>query len=542
MSDFVELRRLINIVLRRWWLLLVLIAMGAAAGYEISRRQTPVYEATVTVLVGEITRTANLDREDIQMSELFAQTYADLALRQPVLQGVVEILALPGSWEDLREQVSVSSIEGTQLIEIKAEASTARGARDIADQVARHLILLGPSNLSGGGDNFSQGFILQQMEDTQLRILAGQARVKEIETAMSGSLSSARFVELQTEKSNLERLVADLVLNYVQLSSLASQDKTPNSLSIIEEAYAEEDPIRPRANLNIILGGGFGLLLALGVIFLWKFLDDRVKSADDLAEFEEIGLLGSVGRIKGRAYAEKLITRLDPLSPTRESYRMIRNKIRLSVKGDDKTRTQAIVVTSPEPGEGKSLTAANLAVSMALANVRTILLDADLVNPVVHEIFQLENRIGLATVLDSPDMNMVSYLQDTKVPNLHVITSGEVWPDRSERLQSERISAFLEYLKGQGYLVIVDSPPALLAADAAILANRAEGVVLVVRVGKSRRRAIRQALADLGEAEATILGCVLNNAHRDTNLPAYKPYRREKTILQHLKGLFRASD
>ncbi len=533
MNDFVELHRLINIVLRRWWLLLGLTAIAAMIGYTVSLRQTPVYEAAVTVLVGEITKSTNLSREDIQMSELFAQTYADLAVRQPVLQGVVEMLHLNESWEELRNSVRVQAISGTQLIEIKAEANTPEMARLIADEIANHLILIGPTKVNDGEGNFAQTFILKQMADTQSRILSGQERVKELEATMSGTISSAKFVELQTEKTNQERLIADLVLNYVELSNLSAQDKNSNSLSIIEPAYAEKVPIRPRVNMNILLSGGLGMLLALGIIFLWEFTDDSIKSIDDFSQFEKLNILGTVGKIKGKNYSEKIVTHLASASPTKELYRMICNKICV---GSADNPIRSIVVTSPEPAEGKSITAANFGVIMAQANIKTILVDADMRHPVLHQVFDVENKSGLADLLASPVTKMQSILKKTSIDNLQLITSGESSQDQSDLLRSERISQILEYLKGKADLVIIDSPPALLTADAAILSSQADGVIVVIRARKSTRKAIRQTFNELQEANANLLGCIYNQIHKDNRLDIYKRQNQENIKRQHLKA------
>jgi non-specific protein-tyrosine kinase len=534
MNDFSELQRLFNILFRRWWLLLLLTGMAVGLAYSVSKRQTPVYEAKVTVLVGEITQVANLNREDVQMSELFAQTYADLAVRQPVLQGVVEMLNLNTTWERLKEQVYVSSIDGTQLIEIRVEANLPDLARSIADEVAKHLILLGPENLSDREGDFVESFVHQQMEETQTRILSGQQRIKEIEISMSETKATARLVELQTEKTNLEQYVADLVLNYVQLSSMTGQNKNPNSLSIIEPAYAKNVPIRPRVDLTMLLGGGLGMLLAIGIIFLWEFLDDTVKSVNDLSSFENLNLLGTIGRIKGRKYSDKIITHLNPLSPTREAYRMIRNKIRFG-PGDQQVRT--IVVTSAEPEEGKSVTTANLAIIMAQANIRTVLIDADLRRPVLHLVFNEPNNRGLANLLEKEKMDIEYCLKDTEIKNLQIITSGETSQDQSDRLLSERISEILEFLKEQVELIIIDSPPALLAADASILANRADGVVIVVRAGKSKRRPIRQTIIDLKEANANILGYIFNQTNKEVDIAAYAYRKRpqEKNLFKRIR-------
>jgi non-specific protein-tyrosine kinase len=266
------------------------------------------------------------------------------------------------------------------------------------------------------------------MEDTQARILSGQNRIREIEADMEDSISATKMFELQTEKSNLERLIADHVLNYVELLNLAAQDKEPNSLSIIETAQAGKDPIRPRVNLNILLSSGLGMLLALSIIFLWEFLDDTVKSTDDLSQFEKLNILGAIGRIKGQKYSGKIAAQM-------ESYRMIRNKIRL---GSADNPAKSIVVTSPEPGEGKSVTAANLGVIMAQANIKTVIVDADLRHPVQHKMFDVKIKSGLMDLLSSPKTDIRDCLKSTSINNLQIMTSGESNQDQSEQLNASR--------------------------------------------------------------------------------------------------------
>src|SRR3990172_3834661 len=146
MNDFIDLQRLIVIILRRWWLLVVVTALGAMLGYTISQRQTLVYEATTTVLVGQIFRSINIDRQEILTSELVAQTYSDLARRQPVLQAVVDTLNLRQSWQQLRSRVGVELVEGTQLIQITVEADSSLTAQVIADEVARQMIMFSPTD------------------------------------------------------------------------------------------------------------------------------------------------------------------------------------------------------------------------------------------------------------------------------------------------------------------------------------------------------------------------------------------------------------
>lgn len=506
MNDFVELQRLISVVLRRWYLLLVLMALGAGAGYAISLRQTPAYQATTTVLVGQITQASSITREDVQLSELFAQTYADLAVRQPVMQGVVEALQLDISWQQLQERVRVTPISGTQLIEIRAEASTPRLAERIADEIAVHLLELGPERQGEDEQDFAQSFIQRQMNEAQLAILEGQQRLDEVEREMEATTSSTRLLALQEEKAELERLIADQINNYVQLSGMTAQSRSPNSLTVIETAHADPDPIRPRRSINLMLGAGLGLLLGLGGSFLWEFLEDTVKGADDLAVHDGLALLGTVGRIHGRTEPGRLVASLEPSSPVAESFRMIRNRL---LMGSGEQPVSSVVITSPAPGEGKSLTAANLAVIMAHANVNTVLVDADLRQPSLHHLFQLEEEGGLAELLNGSGQNPLKLLKKTSVAGLRVLTCGDVPEGLVEQINLERVSEVLECLEQDADAVIIDAPPALLTAEAMMLANQAGGVVLVARSGKTRRRALRQTLAELRATSAHLIGCVL---------------------------------
>jgi capsular exopolysaccharide synthesis family protein len=133
-------------------------------------------------------------------------------------------------------------------------------------------------------------------------------------------------------------------------------------------------------------------------------------------------------------------------------------------------------------------------------------------------------------------MDIQGFLKDTSIHNLQIITSGESSQDQTELLHSERIAEILKCLEEIADVIIIDSPPALLTADATILSNRADGVILVIRAGKSKRKALRRALVDLEEANANILGCIYNQTHKDHNLATYKRRKQERSLIQHLKA------
>ena len=524
MNDFIELRRVSTIILRRWWWLAIIAVLGALAGYVISRQQTPVYQATTTVLVGDSIKSTNVDRVDIQVSEALVQTYVEVAHRQPVLQGVVSALNLNGSWQALDKQIQVTQIESTQLIEIVVEANSPEMARRIADEIVNQLILLSPTNSEGSNNEFNQ----EQLASLQERIVTGQNRIVEIETAMSKSISEIELADLQREKATLNGLIVEWERNYTDMLLVTEPKRNPTQLSVIETAHSNNNQIRPRVQLNTLLGGVLGMIIGLGLIFLLDFLDDTYKSLNDFSQSDEVNILGSIRKIKGRKLSDKLVARFHPHSPVTESYRIIRSRIRF--KPTDKP-TRSIMVTSAMPKEGKSVTAANLAVVFAQANYKTVIVDADLRHPALHEIFEVSNEVGLGDMLSSTDFKIDDGIQTTSVNNLKILTSGTPLLDPSERLGSERMKNILDELKNVAEVVIFDSPPVLVYADAIVLSGRSDGVIMVIQAGKSTHAAITQTLFDLQNANANLLGSIFNQSPKSDTFSVNKAYMQERPQL-----------
>jgi capsular exopolysaccharide synthesis family protein len=522
-----EIRQYIAIGLKWWWLLILSTVVAAAIGYALSQRQTPVYQAATTLMIGEsLIQTSNVNNSDFNTSQLLAQTYADMAKRRPVLQGVIETLDLAGSWRDLEGRVQSRPVRGTQLIEITVEASSPEEAQVTADEVARQLILLSPTARENQEKNENRQFVRQRLADLKAKIEGGQARLKTLETTLSGgSLSAEQVQELQTEIDTVEGLLRDWEANYAQLLISAEGAISVNALTIIEPAEANPQPVRPNVQQSTILAGLLGLGLALGLIFLLEHLDDTLKSASELSQ--ELGLtaLGTISRIEGKHYPDKLITSQDFFSPISEAYRMIRGNIQF-MSIDQPARS--IMVTSPTPSEGKSTTAANLGVVMAQAGLKTIIVDADLRRPTQHQIFQVPNLGGLTDLLRSPQPELNGHLRKTSVENLYLIPSGALPPNPSELLGSQRMGRLVASLAELADVVIYDSPPALAVADATVLSNQVDGVVLVTQAGQTRRDAARQAIENLQQANAHLLGGILNRASRKGGNYYYYHYYTSK--------------
>ena len=554
MSDFVELRRVFAVALKRWWLIVLITGIFAGLGFIYFQMQPRVFQATATLLIGQIFQSTSPNRADVQTSEALAQSYADIARRQLVLEKVVESLNLNQDWQKLRKQVHVDSVTGTQLLQIRVEANSPELARIIANEVANQMILLRSTNLEGeeeANGNGGQEFIRQQLLDLEERMTSGKERAKaidaeiavleaRIETLQEGDTATLKeeLAQLQNEKITLEGLLTDWGRTYVELLALVGPSMRANDLSLVESAQASNRPIRPRILLNSILSGCLGLVFVLGLVFLWEYFDNTFKLVDDLYQSEELNILGVVGNIKGTNYSEKLITSLEIFSPVIESYRRVRSKIRLTFI-DRSMKT--FLVTSPMQGEGKSLTVANLGISLAQGGLKTILLDADLRRPVLHDIFILNHEPGLADLLHTRETKFDNYLQETKVSGLWLMASGKSLQDPPERFSSGRMNQILRGLERIADVVIIDSPPALVVADAMVLSNQVDGVILVIQSGRSKWSAIRQTLYDFQKARANYLGSIINKVPKSTTYTVYEKYQHERespSWVNHLSSAF----
>ena len=528
MSDFIELRRILAIVLRRWWWLVIATVLAAVLANIISRQQTPVYQATTSILIGDSIKSTHVDRTDIQVSEALVQTYVEIARRQPVLEGVVTALNLNESWQALNNKIQVTQIESTQLIEILVEANSPEMARMIADEVVNQMILLSPASSESRDNEFITSFNRDQIQSLQERIVNGRNRLAEIETAMSTSISEIQLADLQREKSTLQGLIVEWERNYTEMLVLTEPKRNPTEITVIESAHSSNRQIRPRIQLNTALGGVLGMVIALGMIFLLDFLDDTYKSLSDFSQSEEVNILGSIRKIKGRKLKDKIVAHLHPYSPITESYRIIRSRIRF--KPVDKP-THSIMITSSMPEEGKSVTVANLATVFAQANHKTLIVDADLRHPVLHNIFNVGNESGLGDLLSSPEIKVEDCIRDTSVNNLQILPSGMPLLDPSERLGSKRMEEILYELRNIAEIIIFDTPPVLVFADAIVLSRRVDGVIVVIQAGKSKRAAIVQTLFDLQNANANLLGSIFNQSPQSDAFSVNKAYMQERPQL-----------
>jgi capsular exopolysaccharide synthesis family protein len=320
--------------------------------------------------------------------------------------------------------------------------------------------------------------------------------------------------------------VADSLIKAVDtLEKPRTGGSSPVSLSIIKPAKAPPSPSGPNTSLNLVVGLLLGLAAGVGASILRASVDNRIRGEADLRRVTDLPLLGGLS-FDQDAMRKPLLTQTAPQSPRSESFRQLRTNLQFAnVSG----RANTVVITSSLPGEGKSTTATNLAISLAQAGQNVCLIDADLRRPMINEYLGLDRSAGLTTALvGSADVN--DLLQPWGDDNLYVLASGQIPPNPSELLGSDEMKQLVTRLEQAFDTVVIDAPPLLPVTDAAVLSQHVGGVVVVVGSQKLRQNDLEKSLSALSMVGATVLGVVLNRLPvKGPDSYSYSYYSQDET-------------
>ncbi|HEX5885482.1 MAG TPA: polysaccharide biosynthesis tyrosine autokinase, partial [Pyrinomonadaceae bacterium] len=365
--------------------------------------------------------------------------------------------------------------------------------------------------------------------EESIRQMYGQQRGVTDQQTRDQIEMAAYTQRLETNKQYLSTLMQK------QREVQIAQGDKGSEVSIENYSRVPRSPVGPPRLRNVIIAFILSLVAGIGLAFLLDFLDDTVKSLDDIDRYIHLPALamipagrGPVSRLKGIPQANPgpsdstaLAMVDDVRSPIAESYRHLRTSLLLSSAGQP---PRTILVTSSQPSEGKTTTAINTAFMLAQTGAEVLIIDCDLRRPRLHTQFEVSNAKGLTTWL-SGEKNLDALLQVySKTPNLKVLTSGPVPPNPAELLGSEEMRRLLGQLTERFAHIIIDSPPAISFTDASILSTMVDGVMLVVHGGRSSRAVVRRAKQQLLDVGAHIFGVVLNNVKLETQDYYYSGY------------------
>ena len=299
-----------------------------------------------------------------------------------------------------------------------------------------------------------------------------------------------------------------------------------NNAKIIDKALVNVRPVHPKKSL-ILAGSLFGsFLLSIGILFLIEYLDNTVKTEDEIDQYgitrlgliPKIGIEGIKSKLKednskftgeiGNQIESRLVSHIDPKSMVAESYRSLRTNLNFHLKKAD--NSNSFLVTSCGPQEGKSTTISNIAISFSQQGKRVVIVDADLRKPVLHTVFALNKDDGLSDILVG-EKKVSEVVKPTLIDNLYLITSGTIPPNPAEMLSHEELDNLITYLKRNFDVVLFDTPPVIAVTDAAIIAEKVDFSILVIRANVTDRDMISEAVKRVGLHNQNLIGTVMND-------------------------------
>jgi non-specific protein-tyrosine kinase len=530
-------------LVKRWGLIVLCLLIVGLGAYIGSKLMTPLYQSTALVQVNIL---SSNNQTDINTSEQFSQIEAQLAISDPVLREVAS--HYPGLTAGrIAKEVTVTPRPNAPLIEIDVlDPSPARAAA-LANDMARTMIK--QQIHSTQQDNAqSQQQIQLDLQQTQKQIATVSGQIARLQAEKGNdtqiSVLQAQLNTLQQQYSQWQLLLAQIELTEAQSGNL---------LRIVQPAQPASAPTQPNVQVNTAAGLLIGLINGVSLAILLELLDTRIRTEEALTQFVDWSVLATVWRpdsFKKDKHKHEALVDPPQHSANVESYRILRTNIGFSVL--DKP-LRSIMVTSAVPHEGKSTIAANLAIFMAKAGKKTLLIDADLRRPTVGKIFHLPpGTIGLSNAIltyanlqfatstlpiwqlstlpsirtvDPAKFSLNSYVHAVDIPNLMIMPAGPLPPNPAELLDSKAMEHFLTALAGSGVEVIIfDTPPLLGLSDANILAPKVDGVLMVVDITNANKKNLKRAKAHLAQSESRVLGCVVNKQRQSRGDSAYSYY------------------
>jgi capsular exopolysaccharide synthesis family protein len=573
-----EIKRYFVLVRRWAWLLILGVVLGAAGGFLGSYYQTPVYRASTRFVIMRAAQTnydyyAYLDSQQlvqtyIQLlttdrvlvaaaSELGIDAVSGVVSAQQVGDSQFVLLSVEDT--DPQRAADTANVLVTVLINQNEEIQSVRyissekNLQSQVDQVQSQI-----TSLQTQINEISAATVQDQLVQIQTQIDALQTQITELNTRIAELKRKYQTAEVKAEMADKEATLAQLepvlslyqqvytnlvvlgqpvengattstrldqlqnTLNLYQniylnlLDSLEAVrlSKAQNTPSVVQVEPANPNfyPVRPQPVSTSLLAGAVGLLLAMGIAFLVEYLDDTLKTSEDVERILNLPVIGYIAQIHyDKGNAEKLYVIRQPRSPISEAFRSLRTNLEFA--GVDRP-IRRVLVTSAGPSEGKTTVSVNLAAIIAQGGKRVSLLDADLRRPMIHRFLDLPNQFGLSDLFRG---TVATRMVSQRIPSqeqVSVITSGSLPPNPTELLASARMEQILQDVGKDADIIVVDSPPTLVA-DVQVLAAKVDAVILVVHPGHTEEAAARATLEMLNRSGAHTIGVVMNRIPRD---------------------------
>ena len=529
-----DFRAYLGVIARRRWLVILAVVLGVGGALAASLIPEPTYRVKAQVsttgsndplaMVFDANDSVDLERQaSAQLTEV-----GSFSMRNNVAR------AYDGPLGDSEiYNVAVAEVGGgdpnktSSVVELSLVSSDPRLAADLVNVYARTYV---EARVAEDRESLlmTREALRGLLEEFRARIAEERAPIDAINARIDAGEGDA--AQLNEERQRLED-AADPVLQplYSQVSeiedrlgnlSIGVEIATGGGAEVLGSAFPSDTPVSPNVPLNLTVGLIFGLFVGIVLAFVRDYFDDSVKTKETVDRVTGVPTLGLIPKVAG---GDELVTIHHPTAPAAEAFRLLRTSVKfLGIE----RQVRVVQVTSPSPGEGKTMVATNLAVAFAQAGDRVVLVGADLRRPRMEDVLDVPLTPGLTAVLIG-DVTLPQAIQTAAgVPNLSVLPAGHPPPNPSELLSGERARRLIDVL-GQTYdVVVIDCPPVLPVTDSLVLARMADTTLLVTSANTTSKRSLTRAVELLRQVDAPLSGTVLNSASADDTFST-EPYRYE---------------
>ncbi|MGH9125963.1 MAG: polysaccharide biosynthesis tyrosine autokinase [Acidimicrobiales bacterium] len=493
-SAELDLRRYVRGLIRRKFTIVGVVLVAVATAVGVSALQSVKYEAQAQVALEPVSTPSLFNQSTPPQTDpqVSVDTEIQVIESPPVRAAVIKQL---GSVD----KASASRVGQTVVIAIHGFAATALRAAEVANAYAQAYLTLSKSRASSQLVAAAQQ-IQNQIDTIQTQLDSLDRQLATTSDSQQSALTASRTALVSEEDTFRQEL------SEVQVEA----SLTTGGAHLVADAFPPSSPVQPKPIRNAALAVVAGLLLGVGLACLAEFLDDTIRTIDDVERFRPLPLLASVPAVADRgSRTVPQLALMKGRAASSEAYRSLRTGVQLLGVVRPLTTLQ---LTSAAPAEGKTTTVANLATVLADAGRKVALVDCDLRRPMLHRVFGLGNKVGLTSVLLGEHTLAAALQPVAEFPGLSVLTSGALAPNPSELLGSRQTAEIICSLQSMFDVVLLDSPPVLPVTDAIVLSQWVEAVIIVSSGGITKRKSLRRAIQVLRQSGAPLAGIVLNRA------------------------------
>ena len=508
------LRDYLGVIRSRRWVIVVVVVVTTTVSLLLTMRQSPTYEASADVLLqpkiseqafsaptgGGLTSGSNADTEIQVMQSGFVRELVGRALGHP-------------------PNVVIVQLGDTSVARITASAGNSKAAANDANTYASTYV---DSRRQGTLDDLlaASTQLQSRIADLDKQLIDANAPLDALDAQIASTSDAKARTALEAQRADVVSQVTGTTssiqsrraayANQLDQLQVATNLTVTGGAQVVTKAVEPSSAVSPKPLRNGGIAFGIGLVVGLGLAFLFDHLDDRIHGKDDLERasggLTVVGLIPSVPGWRDRSYAELITTDL-PNSAPAEAYRSLRTSLQfLGLERE----TKVVQITSSTPGEGKTTTVANLAVALADAGKRVIVVDCDLRRPRIHRFFGLDHDLGITSVLLGDTALADAVRPAPGERRLAVLSSGPVPPNPSELLALRRFTELIDAFRTESDYVLIDSPPVLPVADARVISAVADVTFLVVTAERTSIGDVQRSVEILRQVDAPIFGTILN--------------------------------